>query len=282
MRTLKSSAAICLCILLSLCSVSAQDKPAQITAILGAFGEEVSLIETMLAEGREQKVQGISFWTGKLNGRQVVLARSGVGKVNAAMTAALLIAYFKPSEVIFTGIAGAINPDLLPADIVIAARTAQHDFGALTVEGFIHRGAPSPVNGNRNPVFFPADAALLAAAEKAASRVELEKVKTGQAERSPKVMKGVIVTGDAFISSPSKKLELRKTLGADAVEMEGAAVAQVCFQQSTPCLVIRSMSDLADQNAQRDYEKFYRIAARNSAKLVAAIVEQLSAKTTSQ
>lgn len=275
MKNLRTSALTLAFILMLIATATAQEKASQTTAILGAFGEEVALIESQLADKREQKIQGITFVTGKLNGRNVVVASSGVGKVNAAVTTTLLIEHFKPAEVLFTGIAGGTNPDLLPADIVIATQTAQHDFGALTAEGFERRGALSPTDGQRNPVFFPADERLIKAAERAIERVELEMVETDTSPRKPKIIKGVIVTGDAFISSAEKKAELKKALGADAVEMEGAAVAQVCFQQKIACLVIRSMSDLADANARRDYEKFYRLAARNSARLVAEIVSQL-------
>lgn len=281
MKRFKSSASLALVFLMLVVSTAAQESASQITAILGAFSDEVALIESQLSDKREQKIQGISFITGKLNGRNVVVASSGIGKVNAAITTTLLLEHFKPAEVIFTGIAGGINAELLPADIVIAERTAQHDYGAMTEKGFEHRGALSPVDGQRNPVFFPADPRLISAAERAAERVEFEMVETDASPRKPRVIKGVIVTGDAFIASAEKKAELKKALGADAVEMEGAAVAQVCFQQKTACLVIRSMSDLADANARRDYEKFYRIAARNSARLVAAIVAQLRAGTNS-
>jgi adenosylhomocysteine nucleosidase len=276
MKRFKSSASVFFFVLLMTASAISQEKSSQTTAILGAFSDEVALIESQLADKREQKIQGISFKTGKLNGRNVVVASSGVGKVNAAITTTLLLEHFKPAEVIFTGIAGGINAEILPADIVIAERTAQHDYGALTSEGFENRGALSPVDGQRNPVFFPADPRLLAAAERAVEQVQFEMVETESSPRKPKVIKGVIVTGDAFISSAEKKADLKKRLGADAVEMEGAAVAQVCFQQKVACLVIRSMSDLADANARRDYEKFYRLAARNSARFVTAIVGQLA------
>ena len=161
---------------------------------------------------------------------------------------------------------------------MIAERTAQHDYGAQLSDRFEHRGALSPVDGTRNPVFFPADPRLIAMAQRAAARVELEKIRVDEAERIPKILRGVIVTGDSFISSPSKKAELRRLLEADAVEMEGAAVAQVCWQQGVACLVIRSISDRADANAQRDIANFTRVAAQNSARLVAAILQQLGTR----
>lgn len=267
----RSVAALAMLLLLA----DTQQAQEKITAILGAFNEEVALIESRLANKQERRIQGIVFFTGKLNNRSVVLARSGIGKVNAAVTTILLIEHFNPSAIIFTGIAGAVNPDLFPGDVVIAARTAQHDYGANLADRFEHRGAPNPVDGRRNPVFIPADARLLDAAERASSRAQFDRIMIDGEERAPRVVKGVVVTGDSFISSAAKKAELRKLLEADAVEMEGAAVAQVCWQQSVPCLIIRSISDRADANAQRDIASFQRIAARNSARLVAALLDQL-------
>ena len=246
------------------------------TAILGAMPEEVVMLEKQLSKKSERSIEGIKFTNGQLMGRNVVIAQTGTGKVNAAMTATLVIENFHPKQVIFTGIAGAINPQLSPGDIVIAEKTAQHDSGILTPDGLENKGAINPINEQRNPVFYPADPALLQLAEYAAQNVALEKIKTSQGERAPGIMKGVVVTGDIFVASPQKCEELRKTLGADAVEMEGAAVAQICYQLGIPCIVIRSISDNANEKATEDMEKFSKIAAMNSASMVVGIVENLS------
>lgn len=274
MRYIRVVVTICISIFLLFCSSSLGDEHS-VTAILGALDEEVALLEEKVTERKEQKIEGIRFITGEIKGRQIVLARSEVGKVNAVMTATLLIEHFRPSEVIFTGIAGGIDPDLHLGDIVIATKTAQHDFGTLTPKGIRYWGARNPIHGKENPVFFPADTKPLALAEISSNRIKLEKIKIGKIERTPEIKKGVIVTGDVFISSPSKKIELRQGLQADAVEMEGAAVAQICWQQGTPCIVIRSLSDIAGEDAELVYEEFKKIAARNSAKLVVDLVEQL-------
>jgi adenosylhomocysteine nucleosidase len=246
------------------------------TAILGAFSEEVDRIEGMLAEPQDHTVMGMRFVSGKLNGRPVVVATSGVGKVNAAMVATLLIERFSPAEVLFTGIAGAIHPDLRPGDLVIGEKTAQHDLGNLTPEGFQLRGMRNPVDWDRNPVYLDADARLLALAESAAEHLEFPKVKAGDEERVPRVVRGIIVTGDVFVSSPAKKEELRKTMNASAVDMEGAAVAQICRQLGVPCLVIRGISDSAEANARQQAGMFLGAAVRNSALLVGEIARRLA------
>ncbi len=144
-----------------------------IIAILGAFEREITLLEDELADTQEQRIEGIKFVSGKLSGKRVVIAFTGIGKVNAAMTTTLLIEHFKPNKVIFTGIAGAVNQQLQPGDIVIAEKTAHHDMGTIWPEGLFHKGVKNRLSGWENPVFFPADEQLLKLAEHAAEQVEL-------------------------------------------------------------------------------------------------------------
>jgi len=254
----------------------------QVTAILGAFEREVTLIEDQVGQRRERMIEGIRFVSGKLNDRDVVVTWTGVGKVNAAMTTTLLIEHYKPRHIIFTGIAGGVNPDLQPGDIVIAEKTAHHDMGTIWPEGLFCKGVKSRLDGYENPVFFPADGKLVKLAQQAADRVGLASIKTFKDNRNPRIMLGVVVTGDSFIASTDKCAQLRKKLEADAVEMEGAAVAQICYQREIAHLVIRSISDNADEGAVLDKQTFYILAARNSAKLVTEIVgllaEQLPAE----
>ncbi len=246
------------------------------TAILGAFDEEVIILQGQLAGKKEYKIKGIRFATGKLNNRNVVIAWTGTGKVNAAMTTTLVIEHFRPSEIIFAGIAGGINPQLSPGDIVIARKTVQHDLGILRPTGLENQGGISPVDGIKNPVFYPADERLLKLAESAAQNASFEKMKTTEGERPPKIIEGIIATGDVFVASPAKCRELRKNLNADAVEMEGAAVAQVCYLQNVPCIVIRSITDKADEKAFEDLDKFLKITAGNLANLIVEMTEHLN------
>ncbi len=255
------------------CRTEEQTKPT--TAIIGAFDAEVELIQTAMTSKRDTTCHAVAFILGTLEGRHIVLAKAGVGKVNAAMTTTLMLEHFSPSEVIFTGIAGGLRPDLRPGDIVIGTRTAHHDFAYETVDGIKSKATRNPISDELNPIFFPADARLLGLAREAGNLVELERIPSLVGDREPKVTEGLIVTGDAFIASNSKKKELRNRLGADAVEMEGAAVAQLCFQMNTPCLVVRSISDWADSSAVKDVKQFYRIAANNSAGFVMVLVKLL-------
>ena len=279
MKHKKTGAVLCIStILLCVCcrSVSQKDKTAQnsvpFTAILGAFEREVSLLEDRLSEQREHQIEGIRFVTGKLHGMNVVVAWTGIGKVNAAMTTTLLIEHFKPKDIIFTGIAGAVNPELRPGDIVIAEKTAHHDMGTIWPEGLFVKGVKNRLDGMENPVFFPTNEKLLKLALKAAERIDMRRIETAVGQRKPKIITGVIVTGDSFIASTEKCAELRKNLKADAVEMEGAAVAQICYQRQIDHLVIRSISDSADEGAVTDKQMFYILAAKNSSDLVAEMI----------
>ncbi|MBA7659140.1 5'-methylthioadenosine/S-adenosylhomocysteine nucleosidase [subsurface metagenome] len=288
MRHRKFGTVVCVLVTLAISSCSAPVREAKevssepITAILGAFEREITLLEDELTDTQEQRIEGIRFVSGKLSGKRVVIAWTGIGKVNAAMTATLLIEHFKPSELLFTGIAGGINPQLWPGDIVIAAEIAHHDMGVLTPQSFDYRGAMNPLDGWRNPVFLPADERLLELAEIAAGQLELEMIRTTAGERLPRIIKGIVVTGDVFVASPEKCAELRQQLGADAVEMEGAAVAQICYQRRIPHLVIRSISDKADEGAVLDKQLFQMVAAKNSAGLVAEIISLLDSEDRGQ
>ena len=251
-------------------------------AILGAFDEEVTILEGQLVNPTAHTIEGIQFLTGTLNQQNVVIARTGVGKVNAAMTATLVIEHFRPNQVIFTGVAGGLNPDLQIGDIVIAEKTAQHDLGRLESTEIENMGTKNPINGKRNPVFFPADPRLLQITETVLADIKLNPFQTPQGQRHPRIIRGTVVTGDVFVASDAKKTILHKNLGADAVEMEGAAVAQICWQHNVPCLVIRSLSDNAGANASEDFRKYYKIAARNSAALVTRIISQLHSEQSMQ
>ena len=249
--------------------VSAAQTP---IGILG-IPSETDVLLPMLSHKRTTRILGIAFISGDMDGVPVALARSGIGKVNAAMTAALMIDHFHPSFLLFTGSAGALNPSLSPGDVVIGERTAEHDVGTITAQGMQHE-ATYGING-RNPLFFPADPTLLKAAQMAAKSISLQPVDTGMGSHIPRIITGVIVTGDLFVASEAENSELRTYFHADATEEEGAAVAQVCWETRIPFLAIRSISDNANGQTPVNYRKFYKLAANNSALLVKAIIADL-------
>jgi adenosylhomocysteine nucleosidase len=289
MKHKRTGAVLCISAILlfvSCSSISHKEKSetnsVPVTAILGAFEREVTLLEDRLTERLEHQIEGIRFVAGKLNGRNVVVVWTGIGKVNAAMTTTLLIEHFKPKHIIFTGIAGAVNPELRPGDIVIAEKTAHHDMGTVWPEGLFVKGVKNRLDGIENPVFFPTDEMLVTLAQQAAERIDMQRIETVAGQRKPKIITGVIVTGDSFIASTEKCAELRKKLEADAVEMEGAAVAQICYQRQIDHLVIRSISDSADEGAVFDKQMFYILAAKNSSDLVAEMINLLGSELSTE
>ena len=260
-------------LLITQSAVAQRYKSQPITGLLGAFGAEVTLVKQSLQQSKMVIIDGITFTTGRIGKQRVVVAETGIGKVNAAMTTVLMLNHFRPRRILFTGIAGGTNPDLQPGDIVIASRTIHHDYQSITFDQKPTIQTRNGVTGQMNPAYFPADSLMLLHAQIVARTVAFEPIPL--TTRPPTVVTGTVVTGDQFISSSQKVAQLRQDFGADATEMEGAAVAQVCYQLQVPHLVIRSLSDRADDNARRDMLSFYEIAARNSAKLVLAVVGSL-------
>jgi adenosylhomocysteine nucleosidase len=252
--------------------VSFQIRAQSVTGILGAFPPELVLLQNKMEQKKDTVISKIRFTKGVLNGRQVVLAQTGIGKVNAAITTTLLIEHFHPREIVFSGIAGGIDPALFPGDLVIGTQITYHDFGAVEDAGMIYKPTKNPATMQENPLSFTCDSALVQKAISKAAGLTFTKVKRETGNFAPAVTKGIIVTGDVFVSSEIATKRLRKDLNAVATEMEGAAIAQTCFQQNVPFLIIRSLSDNANTKAKNDMMTFYQIAAQNAATLVMAVV----------
>ncbi|MCC6857940.1 MAG: 5'-methylthioadenosine/adenosylhomocysteine nucleosidase [Bryobacterales bacterium] len=259
---------------------SPQAAPAQaVIAVLG-IAEEIAPFEKRLRDSREVAVQGYVFRLGVLNGRQVVVGRSGAGKVNAAIVTTLLIGRFEPSALLFSGTAGAVDQALRPGDVVIGASVAQHDVGLRTPRGLERRGLRNAVTRRLDPLLVPAPPRLLAAARRSAAELTLPPVRDAGTARAPAIVEGVIVTGDAFLTDVPLRDELRSSLNAAAVEMEGAAVVQACRQFNLECLVIRGITDRADGQALSSYRQFLPVSSENAAALTAAIAGKLETPPT--
>ncbi|BAX82089.1 5'-methylthioadenosine/S-adenosylhomocysteine nucleosidase [Labilibaculum antarcticum] len=226
--------------------------------IIGAMEVEVVKLRDQLANRNEQRKGSFVFYTGTLNNVEIVLLQSGIGKVNAAIGAALLIDNFQPDYVINTGAAGGFPGDLKVGDIVISEEVIHHDMDC-TVFGYKIGQVPGM------PASFIADEKLIALAEKSVHLLTDLQTK-----------KACILTGDQFMNNADATNKI-KTLfpTAEAVEMEGAAIAQTCYQFSIPFVVIRSISDIAGQENDIEYQEFVEIAAVNSAKMVTEMVREL-------
>jgi adenosylhomocysteine nucleosidase len=235
-------------------------KADRLFAVIG-ITREIKPVEAEIEGANTTMIQGLVFTSGTIGGVRVIAVRSGFGKADAAMAATLLLDHFSPSAVFFTGTAGAVDAELSPGDVVIGTEVGYHDLGDVLTDSFVRSPTRNPVSGRQDPLFFPAGADLLAAARRAAGTVK------------QRTREGVIVTGDAFVASPARRTELRK-LNAAAVEMEGAAVAQICARFGVPSLIIRSITDRADGTAAQSYAQFVETASRNAADLVLATIRE--------
>lgn len=227
--------------------------------LMGAMDEEIVLLLQGLERQQSVVYAGISFVTGIFHGKEVVVCKSGVGKVNAAVTTQILIHRFGVDIILFTGVAGAVNPSLNIGDIVISSSCQQHDMD-VTPLGYKRGDIPYQDISD-----FPADPRLLRLAEEICSELC----------RDRKFIVGRVLSGDQFISDYNFVRMLHETMDGACVEMEGSAVAQVCHMNGTPYLVIRSMSDKADGTAEINYAEFTVEAATRSYEIVNEMVSKL-------
>ncbi|KGM97366.1 S-adenosylhomocysteine nucleosidase [Clostridium novyi A str. 4552] len=229
-----------------------------IIGIIGAMDEEVSiLLENIELKDRKTKAN-MEFNYGKLWGKDAVVVRSGIGKVNAAVCAQILVDDYRVDKVINVGVAGGIGKDIMPGDVVIADTLVQHDMDT-TVFGDELGQIP------RLDVYdFKCDKYLIELARKACEKSTEHKSFVGR-----------IVSGDQFIANAQKIKWLNERFSAIACEMEGASIAQVCHLNSIPFVVIRSISDNANNGAHIDYEKFIPIGVKNSTNILKGILENI-------
>jgi adenosylhomocysteine nucleosidase len=226
--------------------------------IIGAMEIEVVRLRALLSDKNEQKKGGFVFYTGKLNGNDIILLQSGIGKVNAAIGAAIMIDNYGPDFVINTGAAGGFPGDLQVGDIVISNELIHHDMDC-TVFGYKTGQVPGM------PASFEADKRLIELADKCIHKLTDLQTK-----------KATILTGDQFMNNPEATRKIKEIFpSAEAVEMEGAAIAQTCYQFKTPFVVIRSISDIAGQENAVEYEEFVETAAVNSANMVVEMTKEL-------
>ena len=246
-----------------------------VVAILAAMPAEVEAIKTRMTENADHSIRGVSFTTGLIKDNRCVVVRTGAGKVNAAVTTTLLIEHFDLQAVICTGIAGGLTPGLSRGDIIIAEKVTYHDYGELTPNGFEPWQTWNPIKREPNPLFVPMDNELLSLAARVSESLELPKIDTGESDRVPKIVRGVVVTGDTFCTALNKRLELKERFDADAVDMEGGAVAQVCWQMDISTLLIRSISDV-DEEIDHGWDEWLKIASNNAATLVTTVIGEMN------
>jgi adenosylhomocysteine nucleosidase len=226
--------------------------------IIGAMEEEVTLLRDKIENRQTQNIAGCEIYTGTLNGTEVALLKSGIGKVAAAMGATLLLERCKPDVIINTGSAGGLAPMLKVGDIVVSDEARYHD-ADVTAFGYELGQLPGC------PAGFKADEKLVAAAEACIAQLNLNAVR------------GLIVSGDAFINGSENLAKIRHNFPqAIAVEMEATAIAHVCHNMGVPFVVVRAISDVADQESHLSFEEFLVVAAKQSSLMVETLVQNLA------
>lgn len=248
-----------------------------VIGIMSAMHEELAAVLQAMPDEQRVRLAGRDFWVGHWQGHSVVAGLSHIGKVAAATTATLLISHFKAEALVFTGVAGGLGAGVKVGDVVVASGLVQHDMDASPL--FPRYEVPLYARS-----VFEADTALsdalAAAAQQVLSHAPVHLGAAAMAEfgmQFPQLHRGLVLSGDRFVSTTTESCALMQALpDALAVEMEGAAVAQVCFDFGVPLAAVRTISDRADDDAHADFNRFIReVASRYS---LAILTQWLAAR----
>lgn len=227
--------------------------------IIGAMEDEVAELKKSMEIEEIVETASLSFCKGRMSGKEVVVVRSGIGKVNAAVCTQILADRFGADVIINTGIAGSLDAGIDIGDIVISTDAVEHDMDASIF------GDPIGQIPRMDTFSFPADERL----------VKLAKEVNEKANPDIHTWTGRIVSGDQFVSSSEKKEELIRLFGAKCTEMEGAAIAHAAYLNHISCVIIRAISDKADNSATMDYPAFEAAAIRHSVRLIEALIPEI-------
>lgn len=225
--------------------------------LIGAMAVEIEALKAAMTDKLSEHVSGTEFVRGRLCGKEVVVAMCGIGKVFAAICAQTMILKYNVDTIINTGVAGTLSEKLGIGDIAVSSSCVQHDMDTSAL------GDPKGLISGINVIELPASASLRDAVLSAARSLGIN------------ACAGVIASGDCFVSGGERKAFIKDTFSGIACEMEGAAVAQVCYVNGVDFVVIRSISDSADGSAELDYGEFIKLAAANSANVVKTVLKKL-------
>ena len=256
-KTLFAIAPLVLGIALSACTGNGGNDKQEVIGIIGAMDEEVDSLKASAAITRTTTIASMDFCEGSIGKTKVVIVKCGMGKVNAGICAHTLINDFGCTKIINTGVAGSLDGKLEIGDIVVSTDAVQHDF---TVEAIGFAKGEIPYTGL---YAFPADEDLRAAVLKAAEATDLD----------VQVYEGRICSGDQFISTIEQKEKIIADFGGLCCEMEGAAIAQSAYLNSTPFVIIRAISDKPDGTGTVDFETFKAEAASRCVKIILQLIE---------
>jgi adenosylhomocysteine/aminodeoxyfutalosine nucleosidase len=225
-------------------------------AIMGAMPEEIAPILEKLDSYKTTEYADNKYYEASYKGTELVIAYSKIGKVFSALTATIMIEHFGAEKLLFSGVAGAISPNLKVGDLIVATKLSQHD---LDITAFGHPFGYVP----EGAVFVEADKDMIALSKEVALSMEKN------------ISEGVIATGDQFVANEDRKNWIGDTFGADALEMEGGSVAVVCDALNVDFFILRSISDAADMDASFSFDEFLQTSAIESAEFVMKMVDKI-------
>ena len=246
--------------------------------LICAIPQELAHLRNALEHAWSEDLAHVRFDKGGLDGREVVLAGAGIGKVNTALVATLLADRFRCRAIVFSGVAGGLDPDLRIGDVVIADRTLQHDAGVIEDERLhTYQAGHVPCFNPTDRLGYPVDPDLLA---RVGERLEgfalppLSKAAGGH-DQPPRIAYGTILSGDQYLHCETTRDRLHRELGGRVIEMEGGALGQVCEAFGIPWLDIRALSDLAGRDSRFDFMAFVDEVAASSANILRQILPVL-------
>jgi adenosylhomocysteine nucleosidase len=240
--------------------------PAALTLILSAMPSEIRLIQAQLKHPKPGRLACFPYVAGLLRGRRVITTVTGVGVTNAAMVTALFAHHFQPAEVLVSGTGSRFNPRIRTGDTVISTKTIHHAAGSLTDRGMVYRKVRGPLTGQMTHWFYRPDSRLLRLARASIAGYEAEPVTVNGETYQPGVLTGVVTASDLFGVSDAKIADMKAKLDPDIMEMESAAIAQVCTQLGVPHIVFRAGSNRTQSNPGNDYRQLGQTAAAAAAR----------------
>lgn len=225
--------------------------------IIGAMEIEVQVLKNLMDSAQVEKISGIDFYRGKINGTETVVAVAGVGKVNAAVCAEAMILRYAPDCLINVGVAGGLSPELKIGDIAVATGVVEHDMDTSPI------GDPKGFITGINMVEMRTDPRITGMISDAVAKIGIN------------TKRGIIASGDQFIATDTQRQTIIGNFNAIAAEMEGASIGHVCTMNGVPFAVIRAISDGANSDSHMDFPTFAKMAAENSVKIILEFLKEI-------
>ena len=246
------------------------------TLVLGAIPQESELVEWALTKKKQGRLGVFPYVEGRLAGRRVIVAVTGIGKTCATMVTALFVEKFRPRETLMCGTASRINPAVRNGDVIVGEITCNHDFGSLGARYVMEYFAAEGPLGDHMAVIYPGDRRLLTLARRALRKHVPETAAHHTPAYVPAVRLGRITSGDQFGITDERIADILRQIRPDLMEMESGSVAQVCWYLRTPFLCIRSGSNRTQNLPDNDYRSLSPFASRQAALFASAVVRELA------